>query len=61
MKQALILVKEIRRKRKAIHKTKSVYLLADYSKSISKDIQDLRLYCRLKNISFSEIAKYIME
>lgn len=61
MKQALIIAKEIRRKRFAMQNTNSIYLLNDYSKSISKDIRDLRQYCRLKNISFSKIAKYIME
>lgn len=61
MKKALIMAKEIRRKRLAIQNTKSIYILIDYSKSITKDIQDLRSYCRLKDIPFSKVATFIME
>ena len=59
MKQALILVDEINRKRKAIDETKSIYLKSDYLKSISDDIRELKTYCKYKKISFAKVGKLI--
>lgn len=61
MNNVMRMAAEIKRKRLAIQKTKSVILLSDYSKSIYKDIRDLKEYCRLKNIPFSTVTKYFME
>lgn len=55
MKQALILVSEIKRMREAITKTRSKHLINDYKKSISRNIQDLKEYCSYRGINFEEL------
>ena len=59
MKQALILVGEINRKRQVIKQTKSKHLKADYTKSIRGDIRELRTYCKYKKIYFPTLEKLI--
>lgn len=61
MKQALVLVEEIKRKKKALVKTKSEYLMLDYLKSIRSDINELRIYCKYKKLDFSELKKQFTE
>ena len=58
MEQALKLVSEINRKREAIRKTKSTYLINDYSKSIRVDMFELRDYCKFKGLDLNEIARF---
>lgn len=57
MDEAIKFMKEINRKRKAINSTKSDYLVNDYSKSVRRDIEDLKFYCRCHGISFAEVVK----
>lgn len=57
MKQALIFIDEISRKKEAIHNTKSTYLKNDYSKSIRQDMEDLKEYCEYKGLDFKELLK----
>ena len=59
MRQALELVDEINRKKEAINKTKSTYLINDYYKSIRDDMFELRDYCKFKGIDFKEVARFI--
>lgn len=59
MKQALILVEEINRKKAAIDKSDSIYLKSDYLKSITDDLRELKDYCKFKKISFEKIGKLI--
>lgn len=60
MKQALILIDEINRKREAIRKTKSEHLFADYCKSIGSDIAELKEYCSYRGIDFKELESRIV-
>jgi hypothetical protein len=55
VKQALIFLKEINRKKEAIKKTKSKYLINDYMKSIVQDESDLKEYCLYKGIDYKEL------
>ena len=57
MKQALLFIDEIKRKKEAVHKTKSTYLKDDYSKSIRQDMEDLKEYCEYKGLDFKELTK----
>ena len=59
MEQALKVVAEINRKREAIRKTNSTYLINDYHKSIRADMVELRDYCKFKGIDFNEVARLI--
>lgn len=59
MEQALKVVDEINRKREAIRKTKSTYLINDYHKSIRADMFELRDYCKFKGLDLNEIARLI--
>jgi hypothetical protein len=59
VKQAKILVAEINRKRDAIRKTESTYLINDYHKSIRSDLIELRDYCKFKGLDFSEVVGLI--
>lgn len=59
MEQALKVVDEINRKREAIRKTNSAYLINDYCKSIRSDMFELRDYCKFKGISFRKLARLI--
>lgn len=60
LKQALILVDEINRKKKAMTATKSVYLWNDYAKSISSDIKELQDYCRFKKLNFKKLMSNVL-
>ena len=57
MKQALIFIDEINRKKSALQKTKSQYLKNDYSKSIRQDIKELKSYCEYKGLDFQELKR----
>lgn len=59
MNQALKLVDEINRKKKAVLETRSSYLRNDYAKSIRADIFELRDYCKFKGLDFKEVARFI--
>lgn len=60
MKQALILIDEINRKKAAVKITDSEYLKRDYLKSISSDIEELKTYCEYRGYDFSELEKRLM-
>ena len=60
MKQALVLVDEINRKKRAMRKTKSEYLILDYAKSISSDIRELKIYCKYKRLSFKDLQRKML-
>ena len=55
MKQALILIDEINRKKQAIKKTNSQYLKNDYSKSIRDDVWELKTYCKYKGLDLKDV------
>ena len=57
MKQALIFLKEINRKKDAIKNTKSKYLIEDYTKSIEEDEKELKEYCLYKGIDYEELKQ----
>lgn len=59
MKQALILIEEINRKRKAVQETKSQYLKNDYSKRIRADMFELKDYCKYRGLKFKELTRFI--
>ena len=55
MKQIEKEVAEINRMRTAIKNTSSRYLIRDYNKSIAQKINDIKEYCRYRNINFNEL------
>lgn len=59
MKQALVLVNEIKRKKYAMLTSKSAYLKNDYSKSIRNDMRELKTYCKYKHLDFDELCELI--
>ena len=61
MKQALIFIEEIKRKKQAIRETKSQYLKNDYAKSVKNDIKELQDYCFFKGLDFSKLLKLLTE
>ena len=60
MKQALILIDEINRKKVAIQKTKSKSLIYEYSKSFKRDLKELKIYCMYKGLDFRKLEKEIV-
>lgn len=50
-------INEIKRYQQAIEKTKSAYLKNDYSRCISRLINELREYCTYRNYNFKVIAR----
>ena len=61
MRQALILVDEIQRKKVAIGRTRSERLKNDYTKSIKSDLKELREYCKYKGLDYRPFQKLIRE
>lgn len=57
MKQALIVINEIKADYKAIQKSKSKYLINDKSKHIKKLEKELKDYCKFKNINYYELKE----
>lgn len=58
MKQALVVVKEIKRMEKAIHKTESYRLRNDYRKGIERLKSELKEYCRYKNLNYRKLLEH---
>ena len=56
MRQARLLLNEINRKKDALSRTKSKYLIRDYTKSIKADMEDLKEYCKYRNIDFNRLV-----
>lgn len=52
-------IAEIKKYQQAIRKTKSAYLKNDYSKCISRLIQELHEYCKYRGYDFKKIIKQI--
>lgn len=61
MRQALILVDEIKRKKAAVKRAKTQYVKNDYSKSIRDDLNELKEYCEYKGLDFGRLKKLIDE
>lgn len=59
MKQALLVAKEIKRLRTAINKSRSRYLINDYSKQVNYLTKELKFYCDNKGINFKELLKEV--
>lgn len=59
MKQALILIDEINRKKQAMRETDSQYLKNDYSKQIHEDISELRDYAGFRGLDFVDLMRRI--
>lgn len=57
MKQALKVVAEIERLKKAIERTKSAHLKNDYSKGIRNLTAELKEYCDYKKLNFEKVMK----
>lgn len=57
MRAAMRQVEEIRRLEKAIGKTKSTYLINDYSKNIRTLKRELREYCGYRGFDYNEVLK----
>lgn len=58
MRQALIVVQEIKRLEKAIHKTESYRLRNDYRKGIERLKLELKEYCRYKGLNGRKLLAY---
>lgn len=59
MKQALIVVAEISRLKRATEKTKSAHLKNDYSKAIRKQTAELKEYCGYRKLNFDEVMQQV--
>ena len=57
MKQAMIVVNEIKRLEKAMEKSKSAYLKNDYAKNIKELKSDLKEYCGYRNLNYYVLLK----
>lgn len=57
MRAAMRQVEEIRRLEQAISKTKSTYLINDYSKNIRTLKRELREYCGYRGFDYNEVIK----
>lgn len=57
MRAAMRQVEEIRRLEQAIGKTKSTYLINDYSKNIRTLKRELREYCGYRGFDYNEVIK----
>ena len=55
MKAAMRQVEEIRRLEEAINKTKSSYLINDYSKNIRTLKAELREYCAYRGFDYNKV------
>ncbi len=60
MTEAVKFAKEIIRKKDAVKRTQSKYLKADYTKSIQKDVKELRQYCDAKGLNMKEVVARAM-
>lgn len=50
-------IEEIKRYKKALDKTESIYLRNDYYKKINKLFNELKEYCKYQNLNFRQIIK----
>lgn len=57
MKQALIVIDEIKRLQMSCIKSKSIYLKKDYSKKIKSLKRDLKEYCFYKKYNYKNICQ----
>ena len=55
MKQALIVIAEIKRMKTAVRKSKSVKLKNDYNKAIRNKKADLKEYCQYRGFDYEEL------
>ena len=55
MKQALIVVAEIKQLKAAVRKSKSMKLKNDYHKAIRNKKADLKEYCQYKGLNYEEL------
>ena len=60
MTEAVKFAKEIMRKKDAVKRTQSKHLKADYTKSIQKDVKELRQYCDAKGLNMKEVVARAM-
>lgn len=56
MKQAMVVINEIKRLYAACIKSESNYLKTDYSKQIKKLKKDLKEYCGYKNLNYDKLC-----
>lgn len=61
MKQAQILIDDIKRMKLAISKTKSYKLRKDYTKAISRKTKELIDYCNYKGLEFDSVNYIVRE
>lgn len=61
MRKALEFVQEIKRKQEVIEKSDSRHLINDYTKSIKRDIKELKYYCKQKGIDYNQLMPFSVE
>ena len=61
MKQAQILIDDIKRMKQAIAKTKSYKLRNDYTKAIIRKTKELIEYCNYKGLEFDSVNYIVRE
>ena len=61
MKQAQILIDNIKRMNQVISKTKSYKLRKDYTKAISRKTKELIEYCRYRGLIFDSVNYIVRE
>ena len=61
MKQAQILIDDIKRMKQAISKTKSYKLKNDYTKAINRKTKELIEYCSYRGLVFDSVNYIVRE
>ena len=61
MKQAQILIDDIKRMKQAILKTKSYKLRKDYTKAIKRKTKELFEYCQYRGLEFDSVNYTVKE
>ena len=61
MKQAQILIDDIKRMKQAMAKSKSYKLRKDYTKAISRKTKELIDYCNYKGLEFDSVNYTVRE
>ena len=61
MKQAQILIDDIKRMKQAMAKSKSYKLRKDYTKAISRKTKELIDYCNYKGLEFDSVNYIVRE
>lgn len=61
MNNAIEYAREIQRKINARDKSKSIFLKKDYGRAVTREINELKYYCKAKELNFDVVWKKAKE